>query len=244
VSDYYTDPRLSASKLKAYLQHDSVIAHHMETNPSTSTSDALRYGTALHALMEGQSVTVSPHDAFRTKEAKAWKAENPDFLKAEEFAMVEAWHNSVIDTLMTKHERLYNAYKSGEYEKEFFTDTHKAKLDCIHDGIVLDWKSCVQTERSQIVRSAWNYNWALQAYIYKWISGASEFHFICVSKTAPHPVFVLSCTDELFAHGKRLFDKAMKAREDFLLGSSEPEVNFDAPPWGSQGSDEDEKVDW
>jgi len=243
MSDYYQDPRLSASKLKNYLQHDPAIAHHMETAPSFSTSDALRHGTALHAMMEGQTVTVSPHDSFRTKEAKAWKAEHPDFLTASEFETIEHWHNSVIDTLMTKHERLYNAYKAGEYEKEFFTDTHKAKLDCIHDGIICDWKSSRHTNGHDVVREFQRYGAALQAAHYADISGASEFHFVVVSKTAPYPCWVLTCSEATLEYGRQLRSKAETIRSDYMNGLGGDALVLDPPAWASQGED-DEAVEW
>jgi hypothetical protein len=230
MEDYYKDQRLSASKLKAYLQHDPEIAHHLETNPTPST-DALRLGSALHLLMEKKNPIVSPYDAFRTKEAKMWKKDNPYFLKASEITEVDAWQSSILNTMSKECPRLMACWENGEYEKEYYTATHKAKVDCINNGILLDWKTGIFTSADQALKAAWNYDWALQAYIYKLLSDSMEFHFVAVSKTKPYPCYILSCTPDFFEYGEKLFNKAMAARDSFVSGKCKRVIKLAPPSW-------------
>jgi len=180
------------------------------------------------------NVTVSPHDSFRTKEAKAWKAQNPEYLTVKEYDMITHWHNSVIETLMTRHEALYNAYKVGEYEKEFYTDTHKAKVDCISGGVILDWKTCAKTNAHDVVREFQRYGAALQAAHYTDIAGAAEFHFVVVSKTEPYPCWVLTCSESTLAYGLELRFKAENIRADYLNGCGGDSIVLDPPAWAGE----------
>jgi len=238
--EYYSDNRLSASKLKGYLQHDASVAHWMETHPSPST-DAMRLGTALHLMMEKKEPIISPHKDFRKKEAREWKRDNPDFLKESEYEEVKAWQTSILNTLGGERPYLWECWDKGEYEKEFFTDTHKAKIDCIHDGVIADWKTCVETSREGLMRSVWRHHWALQCAHYLDMAKAREFNFVVVSKTAPHPIWILHCTSEFIEYGRSLKAKAEKIRSDFLAGNSDSFVKMAPPPWADS---QEEDVQW
>lgn len=240
--NYYDNPKLSASKLKAYLSHDPAIAYWAETHPTPET-EALKLGKALHTVMERKELVVSPYDNYRTKEAQAWRDANPEALKAEEAATVENWKTSILNHLGGRYPGLWAVWSLGEYEKEFFSDTHKAKLDCISgNGICLDWKTTADTNIEKVIMSAWRYHWALQAAHYIYMAKAKEFHFVVVSKTEPHPVWVLTCSPAFIEYGRALTKKAEKIRSDYLAGCRS-DVRLDPPPWAKSESDFEAEVD-
>ena len=236
MSDYYADERLSASKLKNYITHDPAIAYWMETNQS-STSDALRYGTALHTLMEGQPLEISPHDSYRTKEAKEYKANHPNALKLEEAQMVTNWRTAIENHLGGHHPYLWDCWQKGQYEVEYFTKTHKAKVDCIHDGVLLDWKTTRHTRAEEVIREYQRYGAAIQASLYLDLSRAKEFHFVVVSKVEPHPVWVLTCSERLLSYGRDLRKQAEEAREQFLSSGTYGAWMLEPPPWVASEED-------
>jgi len=242
VESYYNDNRLSASKLKAYLAHDPAIAHWMETH-SGPPSEALIMGTALHSVMEGKELVVSPFESYRTKEAKEWKANNPDAIRADDAKLVEAWKTSILNHLGGHQPALWYVWKNGEYEKEFFNDTHKCKVDVIHEGILLDWKTTRHTKADDVIREYQRYGAALQAAHYVDMADAHEFHFIVVSKTEPFPVWVVTCSDAFLDYGRKLRSQCEEIRERFLAKEHQDVLTLDPPPWvGKQDTFEDVEI--
>jgi hypothetical protein len=227
---YHQDKRLSASKLKNYLQHDARIAHHLETHPTEST-EAMRLGTALHAMLEGQPLTVSPYAEYRTNEAKAWRDSHPEALKESEAEQVRAWHNAILTEL--ERVDLLDVYRMSDKEVEFFSNTHKAKVDAFdqHSGIILDYKTSACTSFRDLERDMQRYCWPLQAAHYLDMSKASRFIFVVVCKSAPYPVWIVECSPDAITYGRSLCQKAEAIRAEYLAGNQPGIVMMDAPAW-------------
>ena len=234
---YHQDPRLSASKLKNYLQHDARIAHHLETHPTDST-EAMKLGTALHLLMEGRYPLVSHFTEYRTNEAKAWRDAHPEALKAHELEQVIAWHDAILREL--ERVGLLDSYRMSDKEVEFFTDTHKAKLDAwdCDSGIVMDWKTTACTSFRDLERDMQRYCWSLQSAHYLDMSKASRFIFVVVCKSAPYPVWIVECSPQAIAYGRMLICKAETIRAEYLAGNQPGIVVMEAPGWAVRPEEE------
>jgi hypothetical protein len=225
---YHQDPRLSASKLKAYLQHDPAVAHYMDAHPTPPT-DAMRMGTALHALMEGQQLTISPFTEYRTNEAKAWRDAHPEALKQSEANEVLAWQQAIMGELYQQD--LLDVYGRSQSEVEIYNDRFKAKIDALCDDIVLDWKTSACTNLQQLYREMHANHWHLQASHYVEMAKAKRFIFVVVSKVAPHPVWCVEVSHNGLEYGQTLKRRALALRDSYLLGERGGIVDLDAPSW-------------
>jgi hypothetical protein len=73
--DYHADAALSASSAKTLLHSPARFAWERENG--TKSSDAMDLGTLVHAVVlrsHDSRIVVSPHEEYRTAEAKEWKA--------------------------------------------------------------------------------------------------------------------------------------------------------------------------
>jgi len=217
MTNYYEDERMSASRMKSYHSYDPAIAYHQETAPLVS-SDPLRLGSALHLLMEGKyKPEVSPHDTFRTKEARSYRDAHPEAITKAQYAEVQNWYQSMMGELL-KHPEYATAHREGTHEAEYYTEKFKARVDLIHGPLILDWKTTRHTHIRDVIREyRWNGS-ALQAAHYLDMSGADRFVFVIVSKTPPYPVWILPCEPEFIEYGLSLREQALTYREEYLKG--------------------------
>lgn len=117
----------------------------------------------------------------------------------------------VLDKLSTSEEKLLKAmlkslkdnalvqglWKSGVFEDEFKKKVYGVNtlgyLDhwCKKRKIVTDLKSTRLTSHNQFVESMD----FLQAALYLYVTGAKEFYYVGISKTAPHNVFIFAVSE-------------------------------------------------
>lgn len=106
--DYFAIDAVNASTLKAMVNPEK--AHYRKLNPVHS--DAFKLGSDFHALVlqglepaDSEDVAISPFDAFRTNESKAWKAEQikagKTILKAAEVESYTADLKAMADAVYT-----------------------------------------------------------------------------------------------------------------------------------------------
>jgi hypothetical protein len=217
-------------------------------------SDETRLGTALHTLvMEPEkfdSVAVlSPHDEYRTKEARDWKADQLKAgiipLKATAWADVQRWRDALLS-----HPSASILLKPADdvlVESTIIFDAHgvrgKARPDVFRsrDGIIVDvkttrhatekeWDRAVATDRMYF--QPWWYGLASEttdAAPKRWI-------WVSVSKERPHAVWCREASPRWI--------EAARREGEALLEQYKACVEADVWPLSSDGIELSEPPSW
>ena len=220
MSTYRADPRLNQSTLKLWLDNEPSIAAWVMANPEPP-STAMSIGTWTHKLIETnmqEKPLISPYDDFRTKEAKAWKEANPDFLKQEEFDKACGMAQSVLKAFPNLHT------EGGKFEVEYYDENRKALLDYVSPcgKIGFDWKTTAATNVDNFRRDCSKYRYEVQAAWYSDLAKLEEFYFVGVSSVQPHPIFLIKACRASLNHGACLIKRALRAISDHEGKSARP----------------------
>jgi exodeoxyribonuclease VIII len=228
---YHGIAAMSASGLKLMKQSP---AHFYGRNldpdrPPPATVEAFALGTLFHTcLFEPDSVhlryVVKPegHDG-RTKEGKAWLAENAGLEVVAADKMAAAWNmarsaRTIPDVSALMREGY--AESSAFWVDEATGELCKCRPDWTSpasDGVILlDGKSCQDASVDGFARAIWNYGYHNQA---AWYSDGFEcatgkrvhgFVFVAVETTYPHVAAAYMLGDDLLdkarAENRRLLD--------------------------------------
>lgn len=250
---YRAIPRLGSSAFKAL----SVSPGHYDyarRNPSPDTPET-RIGTSLHLLaMEparfSQVAVLSPHDEYRTNEAKAWRKEQEDMglipLKSKEWSHI----HQLRDALMAHPaaEPLLSPGEGVHVESTVLFDylgvRGKARPDVLRIGesatIIVDVKTTKcesEKEWDREVANAGLY-WQPWWYTLGVELGADvrvdAFAWVVVSKEPPHAVWVRTASplwiEAAQERGAPLLDTYKSCLASGLWPLSSPECVESVPP--------------
>ena len=218
--EYRANPALNQSTLKPYLSEDPAIALQQEKE-GIKTTPSMRLGTCLHDILwkrgDASSYPVLDMAGYTSAKALKWLEENPDGVITKDFEIAKACANRIIDALPDQWKALYENPKSL-LEVPFYKDGKKALLDVVSASnlIGMDWKTTSATSTREFMYDFYKYEYPLQAWWYKEVSGVEEFAFVVVSKTFPHPVWVLEVNEECLKFGEERAKEAMEIRNATL----------------------------
>lgn len=248
MSDSYHDrPEWSYSQMKVILDSgiDYAVAmkHKMLSGPDSAAIDL---GELAHLWVLGgdaKQFVVSPYDAFRTKEAKAWrdarKIEGKTVIKQKEYDAFVPIVENIKAHPMSKQLILAD---NTQHEQELFAKVNdvvlRGKADALLQGgdglIITDIKTTAQFDEWE--RKAMWRHYDLQAAVYSLIAsrslGVSEsftnFYFCVAETVAPYRVQFHHAPAEFVEQGQQKLAKCLEEikkfgdrKPNFLI----PEVN-------------------
>jgi hypothetical protein len=166
---------------------------------SDEPTKAMQIGTVAHtAILEPHKlpeiVAIKPEGmSLVTKEGKAWKAENEGkiILDAEEAADIDGMAHSV-----RRHPSFEPSHLDNKIEASVFAEDEetglplKARPDLWAEGIglILDVKTTDDASEEAFLRTIQKFAYHVQAAHYIEMTGATDFVFIAVERTAPYAV--------------------------------------------------------
>lgn len=199
---YHRRHELSSSKAKDYLRNPALyyLRHVSQELPGERTK-ALDFGKAFHLVasqpeLAEELIVTSPFDSFRTKEAKAWKAEQLEAGRLILDGKDQARLDRMVGNLHT-HPVWAGLFEGAKVEQtilfEFMGHECRARLDLMADGVILDLKSCLAPDPRAFQQAVRKFRYDVQAYWYKRAYEAlglppPAFLFVAVGKSAPHSV--------------------------------------------------------
>lgn len=248
-ADYHAIPRVGSSWFKDLAVSPGHFKYRRD-NPRPDTEET-RLGRALHVLtMEPHrfdSIAVlSPHDDYRTKEAKAWRDETIASgaipLKADKWAEVHRWRDALLS-----HPTASALLKPGDdvlVESTILWDYNgipaKARPDVFRarEGIIVDVKTTACVHESE-----WDREVASTGLYYQpwWYLAAAEttdaapdaFAWVVVSKEAPYAVWVRTADrwmEPARRRGENLLSMYRACQDSGRWPSSSAEVVESIPP--------------
>lgn len=197
---------------------------------------AMSDGRLLHALIserlggEPAKIVVSPHDSFRTNEAKAWRDSQPD-----DTAIVK---KEQIDNLNKIVDRVINHSKLKPFlevpcatelvvEKQVNGYNVKGILDVVSSDNeatnVIDWKFVSSLVFDSFGKKALYMHYDLQAAVYDFLKDATNVYFCIIESEAPHRIKLFHCDSSFLESGAEKFNKAFKILDE----AKWREPNFD-----------------
>jgi hypothetical protein len=223
MSTYRADPRLNQSTLKLWLDNEPSIAAWLMEHPKPP-SEVMSIGTWTHKLIEtnmAEKPLIPPYEDFKTKEARAWKEANPDFLKQDDFDKACGMAQSVLKAFPNLHT------DGGKFEVEYYDENRKALLDYVSPcgKIGYDLKTTPATNLDKFRRDCSKFRYEVQAAWYSDIAKLDAFYFVGVSSAKPHPIFLIKACRASLNHGSLLIKRALRAISEHE-GKSERPINL------------------
>lgn len=183
---------LSFSSLKEFAKSP---AHFLEYKKGKKTeSTAMRFGTAVHmAVLEPEKFAGVYDVTDLRKNTKAYKLmieENPD----QTFMNNSDWRgiNNIKDEVRKHNLANELIYGADRYEEEIKGDIKgvpfRGFIDAIGTNYLVDLKTTQNSSPKEFQRSAYNFQYYLQAAIYCEITGLSDFWIVAAESSAPHNV--------------------------------------------------------
>lgn len=187
--------------------------------------DVFDFGSAAHALVLDagmDSIYVTPLDEFRTKDARAEKAEAQrtglsiitpaDWLKVCDMADALSSHR-LASRLLSEGKPEVSAYALDEASGVM----RRGRFDWLGSNILTDYKTAASSEPNTFVKAAANFGYHMQAAWYADLAAdlghpADAFAFIAQEKEAPYLVTVIELPAELVDIGR---DRNRRALERF-----------------------------
>lgn len=223
--NYFESDGINRSRL-ALIGRSPEYFKYCEDNPQQPSHDLI-VGKAFHKLVlepDGfeDEFAVCPAIDRRTKDGKSiyqemlYKSEGKDLLMWEDFTMITAMRDKVLEYKITP------VLLRGEIEKPFYwTDKLTGELckvkpdvlaDVGNERVIVDLKSCRCAETETFMRDALRFGYDLQAGMYKegvdiCTKQKHRFVFVAVEKTPPYSVNVMEADDFFIDHGQHLFRK-------------------------------------
>ena len=234
--DYCAIKKLNVSTLKHYIPGEAVAkAYYRKETTSLNT------GKLVHSLMEfpdldsNPDISVSPFDAFRSGEAKAWKAREEAKGKIVcKLKDIEPAQAACASMVKAATECGYDL--KGEDELTITDDLHKVRLDRCGDEIVYDWKTIMSVHPRAIASAIEKYHYDLQAYTYLKVAQKKTFVFIFVETELPYLSQVVTMSDEAMSVGQMKYETAL-ARYNAKPSKSEgylptgKTLQYEPPSW-------------
>lgn len=178
-ADYFADPALDQSQLKAFLANDRDWAYQRLNPGAEEPTPAMKFGTAFHAYMLGTGDVVAPTGELAGKSAatkayKEWKAEQ----EAAGRIVVTAKDMQTLTRMrdnFTRDAERTAILENGYHERVImWTDTEtgirlKAKLDLIprDTDYIVDLKTCADASATGFAKAAYDHRYDIQAEFYR-----------------------------------------------------------------------------
>lgn len=219
--DYRAREGVSQSTLKAFME----CPQKFRLSPKKESTPAMRYGSYVDAMWLSRDVSrfaVQPPDIdFRTKDGKAWKAENADktIITCEQHACA----SRAIERLNATPQ-IREARESCDVQVAVFAEIEgvqcKGLIDlCPKDGVrgaLADLKTAPSADPKEWGRYAYNNGLAIQAAMYLdlWNLAAGEdlqeFWHIVSEQEPPHEPCMMALSTEFIQLGRAQYRSAIR----------------------------------
>jgi len=182
--EYRNMDAINASALKDYIKSPLLyLKRYVQKLMPNEPTEAMEFGTALHmyALEPEEfqkTFIVKPENIdFRTKEGKAWKADNEDkkTLTQKELSLIE-WliesaYRRLNETDLLKDAKEYKEVVITHIDDDFFK--FKGKMDWLleYPGRIInvDLKTCNSLEDDKLVKTIKDFGYDLSMAFYDWL---------------------------------------------------------------------------
>jgi len=222
--EYHSEYRnyLSSSDLRRILRSPA----HFRAPQATATP-AQEFGTLAHEIvLEPESFAArcrpSPKLDRRTKEGKAladWQASQEaergiKFIAEDTFSQLEQLAASVQSSVGPS-----GFLTGGVAELSGFTQlcgsNIRVRPDYLKDDVIVDLKTTFDSRPDPFLKSVLAYGYHIQASLYcdacEAIDGNKrDFIWIAVEKDAPYGVQIFKASEEMLAHGRKLYQQAIR----------------------------------
>ena len=257
MTDYYSHPALSHSRLKVIEKSPSHFKYNLDA-PSMA-SDALKLGSLVHAMVlephtvEGAFVRCEKIDR-RTKAGKERWAElqesDQTVIPADMWDTAESMSGAVM-TCPAARDMVDEAIAMNSVEVEFFWDDNKygcqrkAKIDGLIERSIIDLKTTTDATRG-FSKSVMKYFYHTQGAYYRDAirshGGKQEdFRIIAVEQTPPYAVAIVRFDYAVLDWAKEKVDQWLETYRSCLSANSWPGftgmTNFEIPSWAKESDD-------
>ena len=229
--EYDAHPAVNCSTLKQFMK-SSLHAEHQLKNRDNDKSDALVFGSALHAyvlepeIFDAEFHVLPEKIDRRTKVGKAeWQkqmeiAGDRDLIKPEWWTMIQR-----MGERLRQHPSASDLLCCGDTEVTLVTDDNfRCRVDqCDPERhILVDLKTCMTADMDSIAQAVRRYHYAMQARFYlncyQSVTGhEAEFYFVFIEKAAPHDINCIRLSADWLAIGQAQIDEAMKRLRDWKI---------------------------
>lgn len=244
---------LSSSDLRKLLRSPA----HYRT-PSTPSTPAQEFGTLVHeAVLEPDMFKArcrpSPKIDRRTTEGKAlaaWQEEQHarhgiKFLAEDVYNQIEDITRAVSTSVGAT-----GILSGGVAELSGFTElcgsNIRVRPDYLKDDVIVDLKTTFDSRPDPFLKSVLAYGYHIQASLYcdacEAIDGNKrDFIWLAVEKDAPYGVQIFKASDEMLAHGRKLYQKAIQtylecSALDYWPGYSTVIQTLTLPKWAQENA--------
>ena len=230
---------LSYSSLKAFAKSPNHYLSYIDGK--SKPSPAMELGTAIHcAVLEPdrfhETYDLSPHRK-NTKVFREMAAQRPEttFLNPSDWQTVKNVREAVV---MQDHHHLISM--ADRFEVEVTGDIRglpfRGFIDAMGVSNIVDLKTCRDASLKEFERSAWNFDYYLQAAVYCELTGLRDFWIVAAETQEPYNVVSYYISDAYLKRGRQ---KLFELIERFKAWDGEPQgyihkklyFTFDAPRW-------------
>lgn len=228
-TEYHAHPAVSRSTLHKILSSTTLRRAKWELENPKPETESMALGSLVHCMILEPSMVDFMFELKldgRTKEGKAQKENLKEIAKTLVSASDWADAKCMADAVMA-HPIASKLFIDGVAEQAVFGDIDGLNCKCKPDyfknnGILVDLKTTDDASPEAFVKSAIKYGYDMQAVMYKELTGASAFVFVCVEKTAPFDVAVYVLDDEFYLRGKKRMHDAISLYKDSEINNSWP----------------------
>lgn len=210
--DYCGLPLLNKGRLSNFLPDASPL-----NGTVRETTKCMEEGLIFHSLMEHGSlednpdIIFSPFDAFRSKEAKEWRAAQSQLVVKEH----EVAHYVEMKEVIENKARALGISLEGDSEVTVTNDKYKVRIDRLTDKYLIDWKKCQSAHPRAVSRQIDQMNYDMQAALYSDVysgeaGGWKDFIFIFIEAKAPYNCTFVSMSEEALTVGRQKIQSALK----------------------------------
>lgn len=224
TEEYEKSPALSYSAAKELARSPR---HYLEwlNAPEEEETPALRLGRLVHLCtlqpkVFDETIRIAPKCDRRFKEGKEIYAAFQSSLQPGQEAITESEGEAVtsistaakegIDALLKHYEG-----KDCQFEVPVFSPYRNVNIKGMPDlvftagtgeKIVVDVKTCADASPKAFLKDIANFKYYLQAVWYMQLTGATQFVFLAVEKTAPHEYSFIQLDKESLDQAKAMMD--------------------------------------
>lgn len=224
AKDYHSHPAMGSTTFRKFCRNPLAYSWEaIDGHRVNETSDALNFGAAYHAMLEGKldDVVCIPADVLTSSGAKygkkwtefAEKYSDSMLLKQDEWDVLMQMQYAIERN--TKAKEILQA--PGLHEVSVFSEREgigmKCRLDkliphAVGNNIAVDWKTCQDASPQGFMRSAWTYRYDLQQVWYEeTFESIDEFLFVAQQKTPPYTVGVYRLSADWIAAAFAEYDE-------------------------------------
>jgi len=226
AADYHALPHLSRSTAHTLLTKSPA---HAKAGMSDEQNGAMRLGTVWHKIVlgKGDEFAISPYDAYRTDEAKAWRDEQVEAglvpIKRKEFDIAQAMADRLFEQI--GHHEIGDVFaQPGQSEAVVIWQDQDVDCRCMIDRMpedihaLYDLKSTECASVDAFQRTAFTHGYHLQAHFYTRgvaaVTGRDPmdipFRFVVQESSPPHFINVIEMDGEALFMAEEQIEKALR----------------------------------